>query len=219
MALLVHAGDVTRVKPTVAKQVLGLLRALPIWCPAEPSAYAQSLASGITYATVRVLCVLFVHRGAPLVILGYIASPTLLSLEEMASGCASPPIPRRLQGGRPSDGDARYSRAVRPSMTALTGLPGRANGRCNMQGPAPGPGASQSPSCLNRQEVSAQRRPGQNAFAKVAGQPVAINRLPARQLHRDGGICEGRPAQRSQRPTQAHETVLSHRTNRCCNAP
>ena len=54
---------------------------------AELSAYAQSVASGISYAAVGALCVLFALYGAALAVIGYIAGPAVLSLDEMASGC------------------------------------------------------------------------------------------------------------------------------------
>ena len=57
---------------------------------AELSAYAQAVASGITYASVGALFVLFALYGAALAVIGYIASPAILSLDEMASGCRAP---------------------------------------------------------------------------------------------------------------------------------
>jgi len=54
---------------------------------AELSAYAQSVASGISYAAVGALCLLFALYGAALAVIGYIAGPAVLSLDEMASGC------------------------------------------------------------------------------------------------------------------------------------
>ena len=54
---------------------------------AELASYAQSVASGISYATVGALLVLFGLYGVALAIIGYVASPAILTLEEMASGC------------------------------------------------------------------------------------------------------------------------------------
>lgn len=58
---------------------------------AELGSYAQTLASGITYAGVGALAVLFLLYGVALAVIGYIASPAVLSLEEMASGCRPEP--------------------------------------------------------------------------------------------------------------------------------
>jgi hypothetical protein len=54
---------------------------------AELSAYAGSVAGGISYATIGALFVLFALYGLALAVVGYIASPAVLTLEEMASGC------------------------------------------------------------------------------------------------------------------------------------
>jgi len=54
---------------------------------AELGAYVQSINNGITYGSVGALLVLFALYGMALAIIGYVASPTVLSLEEMASGC------------------------------------------------------------------------------------------------------------------------------------
>jgi vacuolar-type H+-ATPase subunit I/STV1 len=54
---------------------------------AELGAYVQSINNGITYGSVGALVVLFALYGMALAIIGYIASPAVLSLEEMASGC------------------------------------------------------------------------------------------------------------------------------------
>jgi hypothetical protein len=54
---------------------------------AELGAYVQSINNGITYGSVGALIVLFALYGMALAIIGYIASPAVLSLEEMASGC------------------------------------------------------------------------------------------------------------------------------------
>jgi len=58
---------------------------------AELGAYVQSLAGGITYGGVGSLLLLFALYGVALAIIGYIASPAVLSLEEMASGCRREP--------------------------------------------------------------------------------------------------------------------------------
>ena len=58
---------------------------------AELGAYVQSLAGGITYGGIGSLLVLFALYGVALAIIGYIASPAVLSLEEMASGCRREP--------------------------------------------------------------------------------------------------------------------------------
>src|SRR5262245_49524938 len=53
----------------------------------ELSAYLQSLAGGLTYGGVGALLLLFALYGFALAIIGYIASPAVLTLEEMAGGC------------------------------------------------------------------------------------------------------------------------------------
>lgn len=53
----------------------------------ELVAYVQSIGSGLTFGGVGALVLLFVLYGVALTIIGYIASPAVLSLEEMASGC------------------------------------------------------------------------------------------------------------------------------------
>jgi hypothetical protein len=58
---------------------------------AELGAYVQSLAGGLTYGGVGSWLVLFALYGLALAIIGYIASPAVLSLEEMASGCRREP--------------------------------------------------------------------------------------------------------------------------------
>ena len=57
----------------------------------ELVAYVQSLSSGMTYGGVGALLLLVVLYGVALAIIGYIASPAVLSLEEMASGCRRKP--------------------------------------------------------------------------------------------------------------------------------
>lgn len=68
---------------------------------AELGAYVQSMTSAITYGSVGALLLLFALYGVALTIIGYIASPAVLSLEEMASGChperRTPPQPRTLE--------------------------------------------------------------------------------------------------------------------------
>jgi hypothetical protein len=53
----------------------------------ELGAYIQALAGGLTYSGVGALLLLFALYGVALAIIGYIASPAVLSLEEMAGGC------------------------------------------------------------------------------------------------------------------------------------
>jgi hypothetical protein len=68
---------------------------------AELGAYVQSIGDGMTYGGVGALLLLFALYGVALAIIGYIASPAVLSLEEMATGCRPerrmPPQPRRLE--------------------------------------------------------------------------------------------------------------------------
>jgi hypothetical protein len=68
---------------------------------AELGAYVQSIAGGMTYGGVGALLLLFALYGVGLAIIGYIASPAVLSLEEMASGCRpprnTPSQPRRFE--------------------------------------------------------------------------------------------------------------------------
>jgi hypothetical protein len=54
---------------------------------AELGAYAQSLADSMTYAGIGALLLLFALYGVAFAFIGYIASPAVLSLDEMASGC------------------------------------------------------------------------------------------------------------------------------------
>ena len=72
---------------------------------AELGAYVQSLAGGITYGGVGSLLLLFALYGVALAIIGYIASPAVLSLEEMASGCRREPR-RPTQTPRPAPASA-----------------------------------------------------------------------------------------------------------------
>jgi len=62
----------------------------------EFATYLQSVASGMTYSGIGALLLLFALYGLALAIIGYIASPAVLSLEEMASGCR----PSRGPGSR-----------------------------------------------------------------------------------------------------------------------
>lgn len=68
---------------------------------AELGAYAQSIAGGVTYGSIGALLLLFALYGLALAIIGYIASPAVLTLEEMANGCRpgrrTPSQPRRLE--------------------------------------------------------------------------------------------------------------------------
>jgi hypothetical protein len=53
----------------------------------ELAAYVQSLAGSLTYGGASALLLLFALYGVALAIIGYIASPAVLTLEEMAGGC------------------------------------------------------------------------------------------------------------------------------------
>jgi hypothetical protein len=68
---------------------------------AELGAYTQSMSGGITYGSIGALLLLFALYGLALAIIGYIASPAVLTLDEMASGCRTerrtPSQPRRLE--------------------------------------------------------------------------------------------------------------------------
>jgi len=64
----------------------------------ELSAYAQSLGSGLSYATVGAIFVLFALYGLAVAIIGYIASPAILTIDEMASGCRREPAPPSKPG-------------------------------------------------------------------------------------------------------------------------
>jgi hypothetical protein len=138
------------------------------WCPAEPSAYAQSLASG-----------------------GYIKprhSEPRGDGERLRQPAACRAAGRRVVTRDP----AAPSDPLRHD--ALRG--------CNSKAPPGPPGASHSPSCLNRQEMSAQRRRGQNAFAKDR----------ANRGHETGRICEDRWAQdRSAHASSRNRVVASHK--------
>jgi hypothetical protein len=62
----------------------------------ELLAYVYSLGSGLTYATIGALLVLFILYGVAAAIIGYVASPTILTIDEMASGCRrNPRFPSR----------------------------------------------------------------------------------------------------------------------------
>jgi hypothetical protein len=67
----------------------------------ELAAYGQSLSGGLTYATVGALLLLFALYGVAVAIIGYVASPAILTIDEMASGCrrnpAPPPRPERRE--------------------------------------------------------------------------------------------------------------------------
>ena len=64
----------------------------------ELSAYVHSLAGGITYATVGALLVLFALYGIAVAIVGYVASPAILTIDEMASGCRRERVPPARPG-------------------------------------------------------------------------------------------------------------------------
>jgi hypothetical protein len=67
----------------------------------EFSAHAQSIAAGMTYGSLGALLLLFALYGIAFAIIGYVASPAILSLDEMASGCRrdrpTPQPQRRLE--------------------------------------------------------------------------------------------------------------------------
>lgn len=53
--------------------------------------YVEALASGITYATLGAILVLFALYGLAVAIIGYVASPAILTIDEMARGCRRTP--------------------------------------------------------------------------------------------------------------------------------
>jgi hypothetical protein len=59
--------------------------------PSELWSYVQSLAGGLTYATLGAILALFALYGAAVAIIGYVASPAILTIDEMASGCRRRP--------------------------------------------------------------------------------------------------------------------------------
>jgi len=64
--------------------------------------YGQSLASGFTYATLGAILALLALYGVAVAIIGYIASPAILTIDEMASGCRrSPSSPSRSGRSEP----------------------------------------------------------------------------------------------------------------------
>jgi hypothetical protein len=69
----------------------------------ELSAYAHALGGGLTYSTLRAIFVLFALYGVAVAIIGYIASPAILTMDEMASGCRREPAP----ASRPSRTEPR----------------------------------------------------------------------------------------------------------------
>jgi hypothetical protein len=80
---------------------------------AELGAYAQSIGNAMTYGGVGALVLLAALYGVALAIVGYIASPAVLSLGEMASGC------------RPEQRmSVRQRLELDPSMNAPRGAPG-----------------------------------------------------------------------------------------------
>jgi hypothetical protein len=69
----------------------------------ELSAYAHALGGGLTYSTLGAIFVLFALYGVAVAIIGYIASPAILTMDEMASGCRREPAP----ASRPSRTEPR----------------------------------------------------------------------------------------------------------------
>ena len=68
----------------------------------ELSTYGRSLAGGLTYATLGALLVLFALYGVAVAIIGYVASPAILTIDEMASGCQrKPTLPSRPERSEP----------------------------------------------------------------------------------------------------------------------
>jgi hypothetical protein len=63
--------------------------------------YVQALAGGLTYATLGAILVLFALYGVAVAIIGYVASPAILTIDEMANGCrrtpGSPSRPKRAE--------------------------------------------------------------------------------------------------------------------------
>jgi hypothetical protein len=53
--------------------------------------YGHALAGGLTYATLGAILVLFALYGLSVAIIGYVASPAILTIDEMASGCRRTP--------------------------------------------------------------------------------------------------------------------------------
>jgi hypothetical protein len=98
---------------------------------AEFGAYVQSINNGITYGSVGALVVLFGLYGLALAIIGYIASPAVLSLEEIASGCrperSAPPRQKKVWARAPTARKAPTFGADAPVLVGgCTGALGRA---------------------------------------------------------------------------------------------
>jgi len=53
--------------------------------------HVHALAGGLTYATLGAILVLFALYGLSVAIIGYVASPAILTIDEMASGCRRTP--------------------------------------------------------------------------------------------------------------------------------
>jgi len=53
--------------------------------------FVQTLAGGLSYATLGAILVLFALYGVAVAIIGYVASPAILTIDEMASGCRRTP--------------------------------------------------------------------------------------------------------------------------------
>jgi hypothetical protein len=66
----------------------------------ELQSYMESVSNSLTYATVSAILVLFALYGVAVTIIGYVASPAILTIDEMASGCrrrrGSPPPPEQV---------------------------------------------------------------------------------------------------------------------------
>lgn len=64
--------------------------------------YVQALAGGFTYATLGAILVLFALYRVAVAIIGYVASPAILTIDEMASGCRrTPGSPARPEQAQP----------------------------------------------------------------------------------------------------------------------
>ena len=71
----------------------------------EFSTHAQSIVAGMTYGSLGALLLLFALYGIAFAIIGYVASPAILSVDEMASGCRRErlaPLPRQRLEAMPS---------------------------------------------------------------------------------------------------------------------
>jgi hypothetical protein len=76
---------------------IGLALCFRVFNPDSPmgvtefASQAQSIATGLTYGSLGALLLLFVLYGLAFAIVGYVASPAILSLDEMATSCQVEP--------------------------------------------------------------------------------------------------------------------------------